>query len=141
MAQPASSGKSPVLSWLISSAARVPSNARYSPLPSLMMSRGHSPNLPTGSAARCLASLGTSLTRRPRRDVECGSSTPWIEAKHGDAVANDGVLFSRRKIMITYDTTPTPEFLEAYRRVTGSDDVSPAARHPFGSQRFRAASS
>jgi hypothetical protein len=59
--------------------------------------------------------------------VECGSSTPWIEAKHGDAVANDGVLFSRRKIMITYDTTPTPEFLEAYRRVTGSDDVSPAA--------------
>jgi hypothetical protein len=25
------------------------------------------------------------------------------------------------------DITPTPEFLEAYRRVTGSDDTSPAA--------------
>jgi hypothetical protein len=28
---------------------------------------------------------------------------------------------------MTYDTTPTPEFFEAYRRVTGSDDNSPAA--------------
>jgi hypothetical protein len=25
------------------------------------------------------------------------------------------------------DITPTPEFLEAYRRVTGSDDTSPVA--------------
>ena len=29
--------------------------------------------------------------------------------------------------MTTYDITPTPEFLEAYRRVTGSDDTSPRA--------------
>jgi hypothetical protein len=29
--------------------------------------------------------------------------------------------------MKTYDTTPTPDFLEAYRRVTGSEDVSPRA--------------
>jgi predicted RNA-binding Zn-ribbon protein involved in translation (DUF1610 family) len=29
--------------------------------------------------------------------------------------------------MRTYDTTPTPDFLEVYRRVTGSDDISPVA--------------
>ena len=27
----------------------------------------------------------------------------------------------------TYDTSPSPEFLEAYRRVTGSDDIRPTA--------------
>jgi hypothetical protein len=30
-------------------------------------------------------------------------------------------------IMKTFDTIPTPDFLEAYRRVTGSNDVSPRA--------------
>jgi hypothetical protein len=29
--------------------------------------------------------------------------------------------------MSDMNITPTPEFLEAYRRVTGSDDTSPAA--------------
>lgn len=29
--------------------------------------------------------------------------------------------------MRTFDTTPPPDFLEAYRRVTGSDDTTPTA--------------
>jgi hypothetical protein len=29
--------------------------------------------------------------------------------------------------MKTFNTAPTPEFLKAYRNVTGSDDISPRA--------------
>jgi hypothetical protein len=38
-----------------------------------------------------------------------------------------GLISERNQHMSTIDTTPTPEFLEAYHRITGSNDTDAAA--------------